>query len=77
MAGWIISLSGCRGGGWGGWREGTERGGGAVTEPGDVRVDSPVAPVLETLTLPECSVPRALITCFSKFILFESVHQII
>lgn len=60
--------------------EGGERGqsrGGAVTEPGDVRVDSPVAPVLETLTLPECSVPRALITCFSKFILFESVHQII
>lgn len=56
---------------------GARAGGGAVTEPGDVRVDSPVAPVLETLTLPECSVPRALITCFSKFILFESVHQII
>ena len=32
---------------------------------------------LNHVALLQCSVPRALITCFSKFILFESVHQII
>ena len=78
MARSIISPSGGGGGAWGRWKEGTESGGGHRARGCQGRLScGPSAgnSRLNNVALPQCSVPRALITCFSKFILFESVHH--